>query len=254
MKNPLWEGVYKTFAEVPVEGPGFAGSDWLVNSAEKLSTFASKAQNENTVPPVTAYTDSLLPVVAGIVQGRNRAVRILDFGGGLGFSYYQIREALASSEGFELCVVDLPEVCEKGRQLFKDEPGITFHSSIADLDGRDFDILHIGSSLQYVEDWRAQLEGLCQLAPEYVLMANIPAGDIETYATAQNYYGSKIACWFFSVAELIATMRDNDYGLVFKSTYTTKVYGVEQPYPLDNFDAQYRIEYPCMLLFQHVPD
>ena len=67
---------------------------------------------------------------------------------------------------------------------------------------------------------------LCQFNPEYILMANIPAGDIRTFATAQNYYGSTIACWFFNVEELSSTMLQNNYGLIFKSSYFTKLYGV----------------------------
>ena len=81
-------------------------------------------------------------------------------------------------------------------------------------------------------------------------MANIPAGDIRTFATAQNYYGSTIACWFFNVEELSSTMLQNNYGLIFKSSYFTKLYGVEQPYPLENFKEECRIKCPCMLFFQ----
>ncbi len=253
MKSPLWEGVYKTFDEVPILGPGFSGSDWLENSSAKLSNLKTLAATGKTVPPVTAYTDSLLPVIAAIVQGQKGSARILDFGGGLGFSYYQVRESLANSDGFAFHVVDIAEVCAEGEHLFQDEPNIEFHSSLAELHQQKFDIVHIGSSLQYIENWQDQLVQLCSADPEYLLMANIPAGDIQTFATAQNYYGSKIACWFFDVDDLIASMQKNRYSMIFKSSYFTKVYGVEQPYPLDNFDEKYRITHPCMLLFQREP-
>jgi len=249
VKNPLWEGVYDSFQDVPVTGSGFSGSDWIVNSSEKLADFKSLADSTNTVPPVVGYTDSLLPVIAGIVQGKTGKVRILDFGGGLGFSFYQVREALATNQNFELHVVDIAAVCEAGKKIFADEPQIRFHSSLSGIQNESFDIVHIGSSLQYIEQWQNEISALCHFDPEYILMANIPAGDIKTFATAQNYYGSKIACWFFDVKDLIGAMRDNGYGLAFKSSYFTKVYGVEQPYPLENFDEEYRIKYPCMLLF-----
>lgn len=251
MKDPLWEGVYKSFAEVPVKGSGFSGSDWLQNSAAKLAQFKAQASTENTIPTVTAYGDSLLPVIAGIVAGQQHAVRILDFGGGLGFSYYQIKEALASTDRFELHVIDIEAVCDEGRRHFQDEPNISFHTAAAEIEDQNFDIVHIGSSLQYVENWQQQLSALCSLNPRYLLMANIPAGDIDTFATAQNYYGSRIACWFFNVRDLIDSMQAQEFQLIFKSSYSTKVYGIEQPYPLENFEAQYRVKYPCMLLFQN---
>ena len=79
MKNPLWEGVYHNFQDVPVTGPGFSGHDWIENSWEKLSNFKSLASNSSTVPSVIGYTDSLLPVIAGIVQGNKKKVKILYF-------------------------------------------------------------------------------------------------------------------------------------------------------------------------------
>lgn len=250
MKSPLWEGVYDSFAEVPVEGPGFAGGDWLEKSAEKLAGLRSLATDTGTVGQLTGYTESLLPVIAGIVQAKSQAVRILDFGGGLGFSFYQVKRGLASSDALAFHIVDIEAVCAAGEEYFSEEPQIRFHSSLADVAHERFDIVHIGSSLQYIENWQDQLAQLCAMDAEYVLMANIPAGDIETFATAQNYYGSKIACWFFDIAELIAAMSGNGYELAFKSSYFTRVYGVEQPYPLDNFEAKRRVDHPCMLLFQ----
>lgn len=250
MKNPLWEGVYDSFKDVPVAGPGFAGSDWIENSSEKLSNYKSLAGSANSIPSVIGYTESLLPVIAAIVKGRNKQVKVLDFGGGLGFSFYQTRQALATKENFDLHVVDIEEVCVAGKRLFLDEPQIKFHSSLTDIQTERFDVVHIGSSLQYIEQWQAQLSALCQFDSQYILMANIPAGNIQTFATAQNYYDSKIACWFFNVEDLCKTMLDNGYDLAFKSSYFTKVYGVEQPYPLDNFEPEYRVKYPCMLLFQ----
>lgn len=252
MKTPLWEGVYESFSEVPIAGPGFSGGDWLEQSTEKLEELRSLAAKNGSVSQLTGYTESLLPVVAAMVQAKLKTVRILDFGGGLGFSYYQVLQGLPSSAGLEFHIIDIEAVCAAGELIFSDEPQIVFHSALTDVADQRFDIVHIGSSLQYIGLWQEQLTKLCRLEPEYVLMANIPAGDIETFATAQNYYGSKIACWFFSVADLTESMSDNGFELVFKSSYFTKVYGVEQPYPLDNFEPDRRVEYPCMLLFQKV--
>lgn len=250
MKNPLWEGVYESFQDVPTVGPGFAGQAWLENSSEKLSEIRNQSRAASSVPSVTGYSDSLLPVIAGIVQGKQQKIRILDFGGGLGFSFYAVKAALANPEHLEFLVIDIAEVCEAGRELFSDEPNIEFHTSLSDIQSKEFDIIHIGSSLQYIEMWHDQLSKLANIGAEYILMANIPAGDIQTFATAQNYYESKIACWFFNVADLTSTLAENSYSIVFKSTYFTKIYGTEQPYPLENFDEQHRIKYPCMLLFQ----
>ena len=250
MKDPLWEGVYSSFQEVPVIGPGFKGENWLHNSLSKTAGYRDLAQNESTVPMVTGYRESLLPVIAGLVYGRARRTRILDFGGGIGFSYFQVIKALPRIDGLEYHIVELEQVCREGESFFKEENNIVFHKNLPEYASGYFDIVHMGSSLQYVDHWQDLLADLCAYSPGYFLLSNIPAGDIPTYATAQNYHGSKIACWFFNVNEIIDIFWENQFELVFKSSFFTKIYGIEQPYPQENFDQKFRIQYPCILVFQ----
>jgi len=51
------------------------------------------------------------------------------------------------------------------------------------------------------------------------------------------------------VDEIIDVMSGEGWELIFKSTYTPKILGVEQPYPQDNFEDMYKLGYPCILLF-----
>lgn len=107
----------------------------------------------------------------------------------------------------------------------------------------------MGSSLHYIEDWQNMLHRLCRYQPEYFLIMDLPAGDIPTFATAQNYYDSKIPVWFFNVNEVIEVVKINGFKLVFKSAYIAAILGDESPFRLDNFDKKYRIDNACNLLF-----
>jgi len=73
----------------------------------------------------------------------------------------------------------------------------------------------------------------------YILLADVPAGKMPTYATVQNYYGSKIPHWFFNLNEMINAMAAIKYKLLFKSAYIGKRLGIEQPMPQDNFPELY---------------
>jgi putative methyltransferase (TIGR04325 family) len=94
MSKPIWEGVYKSFRDAPSSGPGFTGERWIQNSLEKINAVRQDAQKKGTVSSVTQYRESLLPFVAAIVLNEFEGVRILDFGGGVGFSYYQVLHGL----------------------------------------------------------------------------------------------------------------------------------------------------------------
>jgi putative methyltransferase (TIGR04325 family) len=246
MKIPIWEGIYKAFTDVPQIGKGFSGEHWVRNSQKKADDLRRKANGE-IMPPATGFRESILPVIAAMLHSEMGRVRILDFGGGMGFTYYAVSRSLPDKEGVEFHIVEVEEVCRAGQDFYAGEPGILFHPQLPD---GPFDIVSMGSSLHYIEDWRGILKSLCDYHSPYLLLSDLPAGDIPTYVSAQNYYGSKIPVWFFNVSEVIATVTDLNYRLIFKSAYVSNILGQEQPYPQDNFDLKYRIVYPKILLFR----
>ncbi|MHC4560179.1 MAG: methyltransferase, TIGR04325 family [Planctomycetota bacterium] len=248
MKEFIWNGVYSSFKEVPAEGPGFKGEKWLNNSLKKITALRNAAKENTSVPSVTKYRESLLPVVASMVYNEMGRVRILDFGGGIGFTFYEVAQALPKTENFEYHIVGTEAECTAGRHSFMEEGNIFFHNSLPEDIG-EVDIVHMGSSLHYIEKWRETLARLCGYSPEYLLFTDLTAGDIPTYASAQKYYDSSIPVWFFNLEEIIEAMFNEGFKLVFKSTYVSKILGEEQPLPQDNFKEEYRLGYSCILLF-----
>jgi putative methyltransferase (TIGR04325 family) len=248
MKYPIWEGVYPNFKEAPIEGPGFGGEEWIQKSLGKIKALRDAAKEKKTVPTVTKYQESLLPVVASIVYNELGRVRILDFGGGMGFTFYQVARGLQRTENFEYHIVEVEEVCKAAYHFFKKEENIFFHSDFPAHIGQ-VDIVHMGSSLQYIEKWRGALARLCGYIPRYFLFTDLPAGDIPTYASTQRYYHSVIPVWFFNVNEIIEAMFEEGFKLIFKCTYIAKTLDVEQPCPQENFEDKYKLGHACILLF-----
>ena len=251
MNEPIWEGVYSNFQEVPICGSGCSGNKWIENSLKKIAAIHEDARKKKTIPSVTKFRDrdGLLSVVAAIVCHERGGVKILDFGGGIGFAYYQVAQSLPSRKNFEYHIVEMEAVAKAGRDFFKDEPNIFFSDSLPEGDELTFDLVYLGSSLQYIERWETMLIQLCGYKPRYVLFTDLLAGDIPTFATAQIYYGSKIPAWFFNVGEITDSMERLGYGLIFKSVYEATIRGKEGPLPQDNFEKKYQLDYPCNLLF-----
>lgn len=246
--GPIWEGVYESFQEVPSMGPGFNGRTWVENSLSKIRTLHQAANEKKTIPAVTKYSNSLLPLVTCMVHDESRSASVLDFGGALGFTYYQVLKSLPNPSGFKYHIIEAEEICKVGRDFFKDDASIFFHSEFP-KDMGIIDILHIGSSLHYVEKWAETLRRLCGYMPRYVLFTDLAAGDIPTYASAQNYYDSKIPVWFFNIDELMAVLIQKGYQLIFKASYNASILGIEQDCPQENFEERYRLGASCILLF-----
>ncbi len=132
--------------------------------------------------------------------------------------------------------------------MFADDPRLHFYTELPELPGT-LDIVHAGSSLQYVEDWRGMLTAFAGYRPRYLVLADIPAGDIKTFVTTQNYYGRKIRHWIWNIREFIDVVGSMGFTLTYKTRCSVPYFGHEQPCPMSNFPSHYRLDNSCQLIF-----
>jgi putative methyltransferase (TIGR04325 family) len=209
--GPIWQGVYSHFRDVPCHGNGFEDTRWLEDSRRDVQRMQLLRRRVGAVPAPPGSHSSLLALLVSITSRDKHTVRVVDFGGGLGVSYIPLIGALVGGGMLEYHVVESPSVCLAGTRLFGDDGRISFHSALPERLG-EVDIVHLSSSLQYVENYERLLDDLLRLRPAYVLLARCSAGDIPTYASAQrNMYGSSIPYWFINGDELLGLMGARGY-------------------------------------------
>lgn len=250
MIENIWEGIYDSFDQCPVRGKGFESDRWVRQETERINKLLQATTIDRAIPSVVSYRMNLLPFlsVTTAVNSKNNKVTILDFGGGLGLTYIAVTAACVNQSIIDYHIVESKHICRAGRECFKGNTHIHFYDHLPE-GIRDVDIVCLCSSIQYVKDWQGLLQGVAKYTPDYVLLADVPAGDIPTYATIQNYYESKIPYWFFDVNDIIHVMSLLNFDLVFKSACNLKYLGKEQPMPQNNFPVEYRVGDSCSLLF-----
>jgi putative methyltransferase (TIGR04325 family) len=249
MKFHIWQGVYKSFDEVPIKGKAFTSTRWTRQSLKKIKYFRSLANIKNNRHSVLKYNESLLPIISAILHHQQKQVKILDVGGSIGVSYYQVISSI-NAKRLEFHIVDLKSICSAGRKFFKKEKNIFFHSILPNPIIFNFDIIHLGSSIQYIENWQELLFRIQKFKPKYFLFTDLLAGNIPTFATGQYYYGSIIPAWFFNKKQIINYMKRLGFKLIFQSAYLAKILGREvKELPMNNFKKKYRLEQTCNLLF-----
>ena len=106
-----------------------------------------------------------------------------------------------------------------GRDLISGEGGEITYIPILPSSG-DFDLIYAASSFQYIENWQDLIEKFTSLDPQYILLADVFAGAINSFVTLQNYYGSRIPHWFLNLKELIDVFNKHGYRLDMQC-YTT---------------------------------
>lgn len=216
------------------------GVTWIERSRQRVV---------NAIEAGARYQESLLPVVAAMVAAElDRPVVVVDIGGGPGNAYPAVKSALPEQTRLEFHVVENERVCELGREIYEKTDAVSFYHELPK--GLECDILHLGSVLQYVDDWRGLLKELAEVEAPYFLLSDVFAGDITSFVTGQHYFGSIMPCRFQNIREVISAVADNGYRLVLRTEYDRTMLGKRDPLPLDALPPQFRLRYAHHLLFR----
>lgn len=240
--GPIWEGIFANFGEVPSAGDGFRTDDWMASSRRRLEAIKSTG---------CRYQEYLLPAIAATLAAERRKspLIVLDVGGGPGNGYPTLRAAMPCG-AIEFHVVENEEVCNLGIEAFPATTELKFHTTIPKLP--QIDILHLGSVIQYVDDWKSFLKQLTSLQSDYLLFSDAFAGNVPTFVTAQHFYGLRLPCRFLSIDELTTFVEGQGMQLVLDTEYDRTMLGKRDPLPMEALPEQYRLRYTHHMLFRRM--
>ena len=231
-----YSGVYTCFDDVAKVGGDYADDEWPATAAQYSRWAIAKNESGGFIPAAVSGETSLLPLLISVT----RASSILDFGGATGFSY--IAQKYGVMRGIDrYVIVEHPNVCAQGRELFKDDVRVEFLERIPQ---EQFDLVFIGAALQYVSDYKGLLKTLTGLKPRWILITKLPAGENVTFVSAQvNLPRMEFTSWLFNARELVLDMESLNYELIFRSANDGRV-------NQEKLEPKYRLEQQCNLLFE----
>jgi putative methyltransferase (TIGR04325 family) len=245
----IWEGIYPDFQSALAEakGDGFSGEVWRLRSLQAAKECLVALKSDKPIPAFHKQRSTHLPLTVAMILSDKKKVNILDFGGGLGIGRMTLAESIpVELNRIEYTIVEVPEVCQIGRDL---HAGKVMYTSVLPTAAK-FDLIHAASSLQYIESWQDLVAKFAAIKPEYVLLSDVFAGSIKSYITLQNYYESKIPHWFLNLNELLDTFSSYGYRLAMKSYATSSRLDTEDTLPMTNFPEDLRLTQSLHLLLQ----
>jgi len=201
-----FSGDYKTWEEAESASTGYDGV--LILNKVRDSLLRVKAGE------AACERDSVLfdevqhpwPLLAGLLKvalDNGGSLRVLDFGGSLGSTYFQCRGLLSGLEELLWCIVEQKSFVECGRKYFEDEH-LKFHYDIdACIQNETPHAIILSAVVQYLERPYEFIEDILKKGFGYIIFDRTPFTETgRDLLTVQNVppetYQASYPAWFFS--------------------------------------------------------
>ena len=103
----VWDGIYGSFSEVATGRAVFEETIWLDKVVERARQAVLQSGGTSALAPVAVTSDYALPFVAALTARRDRLLRILDFGGGIGTSFLPFAKMLPPDQPIDFVIVEI---------------------------------------------------------------------------------------------------------------------------------------------------
>ncbi|MDP2364242.1 MAG: methyltransferase, TIGR04325 family, partial [Ignavibacteria bacterium] len=183
---------------------------------------------------IRSIADYPIPLVVGMLLATREKLSVLDFGGGMGLQYLEvIAKVPVAKERLDYYIMDGNASIQNRPDELNQFNKLKFISNIEDLK-EPIDIIHIGSTLQYVNDWKFLIFDLkTKYQPMYFVFSDLLAGDVPTFVSHQIFYEKRIPVHMLNIDEFISFMKSLGFDNSYQSLFQSNILGRET---LSNFE------------------
>lgn len=219
-----WFGDYTTWEEAKKASSGYETDEILQKvraSLLKVKNGESVYERDSVLFNEIHYSWPLLSglMLAAATCGEN--LRVLDFGGSLGSTYYQNKKFLDQLDSVSWSVVEQKHFADAGKNDFADER-LHFYDGIEScIHEQDPNILVLSSVLQYIEKPYELLDELLKHNFQFVLFDRTPFSSnnqdrITLQVVSPKIYSASYPCWFFNETIFLDYFQAKGYALIEK--------------------------------------
>jgi putative methyltransferase (TIGR04325 family) len=217
-----WHGDYASWAEARANAIGYDSNEIL----QKVRASLLKVKNGEAV----YERDSVIfdevqyswPLLAGLMYAAAKSggvLKVLDFGGSLGSTYFQNKKFLDGLNEVSWSVVEQKHFVDVGRVDFQDERLKFFYDVKSCIESEKPNILVLLSALQYIEKPYELLDEILQYGFEYVIFDRTPFSlgneeKIKLQRVSPKIYNASYPCWFFSKRKFFNYFLTQNYNVV----------------------------------------
>lgn len=222
-----WFGDYSSWTELAAETSGYDAEVIL----EKTKNAILKVKNGEAVYerdavnlPQKEYPFPLISFLMHSAALKKRPLHVLDFGGSLGSTYFQVKEFLTEGVCASWNVVEQEHYVACGKAHFEDDQ-LKFYSSIAEaLKTSEIDLVILSSVVQYLEKPHEFLKELVAHQFPFLLFDRTAFhhGDqdrLTLQIVSPQTYSASYPAWFFNQPGFLSHFQDHYQQIAAFSSY-----------------------------------
>jgi putative methyltransferase (TIGR04325 family) len=216
-----WKGNYSSWEDACRHATGYDQNDILSKvkeSALKVKNGEAAYERDSVVFDQICYS---WPILSGILlsSGKSGSIHVLDFGGGLGSTFYQNKKFLDLFDEVSWSIIEQPNFVKTGQQYFSDN-SLRFYPDLEScLKEQQPNVLLLSSVMQYIEKPYELIEQLSKIRFDYILVDRTPFSyedkeQLKLQVVSPEIYSASYPCWFFSESSFIEHYLKNGYKLI----------------------------------------
>lgn len=212
-----WFGDYPSWEEAIAQTDGYDSGIILQKTKSallKVKSGDAVYERDSVLFNRKEYPFPLLSFLMHSAAIKGRSLHVLDFGGSLGSSYYQIKEFLTPNVCLSWNVIEQEHYVSEGRAHFEDEQ-LKFYPSIDEcLQHKQIDFVLLSGSVQYLQQPQLFLNQLAAYNFDFLLFDrtafHYEANDRLTLQfVPPDIYEASYPAWFFNQEKFFGHFLDN---------------------------------------------
>jgi putative methyltransferase (TIGR04325 family) len=200
-----WFGDYSSWSQVSAKANGYHAGEIINKTRDSLLKVKSGAavyERDSVVFDRKEYPYALITFLLRSASLKAKPLHIIDFGGSLGSTYYQIRDFLTPQVCASWNVVEQEHYVSVGKEDFEDHNLKFFPSIEACLRETEIDFVLHSSSVQYLKEPHAFLQKLVDFNFDFLFFDRTafnvsPYDRLTLQIVPPEIYEASYPAWFF---------------------------------------------------------
>jgi putative methyltransferase (TIGR04325 family) len=217
-----WKGTYETWQAAEKASTGYDTDKILTKvkaSLLKVKHGEAVYERDSVIFDEIQYS---WPLLAGLMLAASRfpqGLRILDFGGSLGSTYFQNKKFIDKLRNVSWNIVEQKHFVTAGKKDFEDETLAFYYDFQTCIESVKPNVLLLSSVLQYIEKPYTLLDEILKYKFDYIIIDRSPfstskADEIKLQIVPSYIYTASYPCWFFDEYFMINYFKSKKYEVI----------------------------------------